>query len=273
MPLKPNLKLMGDHGSNGSFEKWKKDNEVPSGNAFCLHFEKGKKIFNYIGARHTVDPKSHTFKLIKKIIDKYKPDLVITEGVHSDEGINFKVDLKSYGGEGSYAIKVSRKYNSDYAGIEGRESKFFAELAKIFKIEDLYGFLFMQAYKYNCHTRKLTKQEFFSRFKQIKDHIDRDFGKLALDEFDPLKWFHQTFKKYFRYGLYLEYASPSNKKNAVITQKISYAHSVLRDTSNIKTLYKYLNAYDNVLFIMGMNHTNVDRPVLVDTFGDYTVIY
>jgi hypothetical protein len=255
---KQNIKLLNDHGTDGSYLKWKKENKITG--PYCLSFRINNKMFNYIGAQHTVDKKSPTFKLIRKVINKFKPMLIVIEGVEYKKGLNPL--LKNFQNEGSYAVSLGKRYGADFIGTEGDEGQLFDKLAKQFKKEDITGFIFLRMHKYYYRTKKESKDKFIDDFNKI----------YHTDQFDPIQWFENTFSKTFKYGRFLEYASPYDGKNAVITQIISAVYSKNRDINNIKRIYEFINKYDNILYIMGENHVYADKDVLVDTFGNYQII-
>jgi hypothetical protein len=45
----------------------------------------------------------------------------------------------------------------------------------------------------------------------------------------------------------------------------------IRDRANIRNLYKLINKYKDVVYIMGKNHVYADFLVLTDTFGKPTI--
>lgn len=252
---KPNMNLLNDDGVDGSNQRWKKQNNI--GTPYYLSFDDGHKTLNYIGAQHTTDQKSKTFRLIGKVIKKYNPDLVVIEGIPFDMGFN--PDISYFQGEGHYATKLAKKNKIDYVGVEGNEDKILRMLSRKYNKKDIYGYDFLHTYKYFYKTMKVGKHELYDDIKQ------------RIKNFDPDKWFMDTFGKKFRYGSYLEYASPYNGKDSNITQKISYDYSRYRNIMYIRNLYKLINKYNNILFIMGENHVYADKDILSDTFGDYMI--
>jgi hypothetical protein len=217
----PNMKLLKDHGVDGSYKKWKEQNSIIS--PYCLSFTKDSKIFNYIGAYHTDDENSNTFKLIKKIIKKYKPELIIVEGVRYDMGIN--PPLTNYHGEGKYAIDIGKKYGAKYTGVEGLEKDIVSELLTKYSRDDILGYDFLRSHKFSYNTIRISEEQFMSEFKEHNIFNDKTFN--------PVEWFENTFGEKFKYGSFLEYASPYKGPEAVLTQKLGYDFSRCRDIHSI----------------------------------------
>lgn len=116
MKYEPNLAKLNNHGADGSYAKWKMDNGIIS--QYCLTFKKGNFMLNYIGARHTTDVNSDTYKLIEQVIKKYKPKIILIEGVPHDRGID--PVLNNFVGEGSFAVSIGKQYGAVFSGIEER---------------------------------------------------------------------------------------------------------------------------------------------------------
>lgn len=259
---KPNLKLLQNHDG---FDEWSRKNKITV--PFCLSFKREKKIFNYIGVQHTTDKNSDVFKLITKTIKKYKPQMIILEGIENKLGVN--PILNNFGGEGYHAASEGNKYGSSFIGVEGSESKIIRALKKEFDPVDIMGFLFLRMHKIFFKMMKAPSHDFLRAFyeNEIK-HYKKIF---KVSDFNHKLWFFKTFKKQFRYGSFLEYASPV--RGEILTQKISCAYSRIRDTINIKNVYKLINKYNNVLYIMGKNHVYADIGILTETFGKHDVKY
>lgn len=263
----PNLSLRRDHGTDGAFSAWRRGLNVDTV-AFCLKFEKDNHILYYIGAQHTTDPTSDTFGYIETVVRKLCPetDIVLLEGIPRKMGIS--PPLSHFHGEGKFASDLARQRGIPYSGIEADEDDLLRSLAETYDPDDICGFLYLRMHKYFYRTLRKTRAEFVKDFAEYEaPTLARTLGASC----DPTEWFRRTFGKEFRYGRYLEYASPS-RDSKIITQRISFDYGELRDGQNLKTLYYFLSHYRTVLYIMGMNHVYADLPVLVDTFGGYRVV-
>jgi len=268
----PNIKLLYDQGqeTDKDFNQWKLNNNLTIYQPFCLHFHKKNKIFNYIGARHTINKKSATYKLIRKIIKKYKPELIVIEGIPNKLGLNPNIDDWHWVGESQYAIDMGKKYGCNYVGIEPDEEFIYKKLIKKgIKVDDIYGYIFLRWHTYSYSTLHVTKQKFINEWEKIRTyHLDREFKK---HKWDYQKWYLSRFHEKFKYGSNINYADPYGQSK-IITQNVSYEFGKIRNIFDIKKLYKYLNKYNNVLYIMGMNHPFADKDVLIDTFGNYNLL-
>jgi hypothetical protein len=262
MHIKPKTRLSRDHGVSGEFSEWTKKQKIPSDKSFCFKFTKDKFKLIYIGSKHTNDENSDTYKLINKIITKYKPKLIILEGIPNSKGIS--PPLINLFGEPGYAIKLAMQNDIKYTGIETHEDKILIKVNKKFKSTDIYGFCFLRLHKQFINNKE-TEDEFVKTFNnQTMKRLNNLF---SLNSWNYDEWFEETFHIKFIYGKFLEYASPYNGKDALITQKINYYIMCVRDRANIRTLYKLINKYKDVVYIMGKNHVYADFLVLKDTFG------
>jgi hypothetical protein len=271
----PNLNLLQNHGIDGSFNQWKIKNGIGQKNAFCLKFSKlfnnqGTRTLYYVGAIHTTDPSSDTHQIIKHIITDLKPDVVVIEGVPYSRGMSPELKHLS-GDEGSHAIGLAKKHHIPYSGIEESEEDIFMALSKKYKPIDIMGFIFLRTHKYCYKTLKMSFESFIDDFnKHEMKYMVNIFGK-KLSKINPLVWFRNVFGREFIYGQNLELATP-NFDSDIITHKISFDYSKDRDLGNIINLYKFINSYQTVLYIMGQNHVYADSRVLEKTFGKYSII-
>lgn len=266
----PKTELLRDHGSDGKFVEWKKQLKIPVKDAFCLKFKTfGKKLY-YIASNHTTDETSDTFAYIHQCINKYKPGLIILEGIPISKGIN--PNLKNVVGEPGYAMKLAIENKIDFIGIEGSEKDIILELAKRFNNDDIYGWFFLRDRKY-CHkTLKIGEEEFKHKYWiRSKKYLDEIFEKH--NSWNSDKWFSETFKKPFSYydNDTLEFASPI-KNSSIITQQINFENSKIRDWVNIKNLYSLINEHNTIIYIMGQNHAYADFDVILDTFKNYQIV-
>jgi hypothetical protein len=263
MRIKPKTRLLRTHHG---FNKWTKKHKIPNDKPFSFKFTKDKFKLNFIGTKHCNDENSDTYKLIKKIITENKPKIIVVEGIPYVKGVN--PALTNVAGEIGCAINLAIQNDIKYIGIETNEDKILIEINKKFKCEDIYGFSFLRCAK-QWYNNKQTKDEYIKYFNdRIKKRMDNLF---KLDNWNYDSWFQQTFNETYIYGNFLEYASPYNGKDAVITQLISFNILQIRDRANIRNLYKLINKYKDVVYIMGKNHVHADFLVLTDTFGKPTL--
>jgi len=257
--IKPNIKLLNDPGTNGSFDKWKKSEGIKDSESFCLKYCKNNKTLYYIGANHTNDEHSDTFRIIKNVIESNKPDIVIVEGIPYNANINDYIN--GIGGEVKYAINIAKNIGISQIGIECDNKYIEKQILKKYSKKDLLGYHFMSHYKYCYKTNK-----------DSKENMLKSFAKYYDPTFDGIKWFKKLYKKDFIYGKYLEYSAPYNVNNAQPTQLLSHDLNMIRSIGNIKNLYKIINDNDNIVYIMGMNHVYQEKDILGNTFGKYSVI-
>ena len=191
----------------------------------------------------------------------------MVEGILHNKGVNPNIQLS---GEGGYAVQLAKKYGIDYIGIECDEEELLATLTQKYGAENICGFYFLRLHKYYYKALKAPKADFIASFEVEEKFLHKKFNI----NFNPEKWYKNTFGKDFVYGRHIEYASPFADADANITQKIAAEHTYLRDQANLSNLYEVLNKRVPTLLIMGQNHVYADLPVLQHTFGKkYKLIY
>lgn len=263
--LKPDLKLLRDHGTTQSYSHWKEKNGINTTDGFCFKFIGASKILYYVGTKHTNDDTSDTFTYIRKCIKSRHPDIVVVEGIPYSRGMNPK--LTNLQNESKCAIETSITENINYIGIECDEKNILKKISKKYSIDDIYGFYFLRDWKIALMARKISEEQFRKEFVlHGKKYLDSIFGEKP---WNPDVWFKNTFDKEFIYNdtSSVEHASPRPNSD-IITQKISYKLSRLRDTCNIHNLYEIMNQPNHhcILYIMGQNHVYADFNVLAKTF-------
>ena len=113
-----------------------------------MKFSKGNKNLYYIGANHTNDIKSKTFKLIKNVIKKN--ELVIIEGVDYDYGLSPDI-LQGSGEEVKYAATLAIKNKTPFSGVEPSDKQIYTKLIRSgIKKKDVILFEILQEYKVFC---------------------------------------------------------------------------------------------------------------------------
>ena len=121
----PQLSKLHDHGVAGDkFGKWKKKNNIPRNDPFMLNYS--DKLY-YIGAIHTNDPKSSTYKMIDKAFKKFDVDFVVIEGVSFELGISPKLTYQNEN-EVKHTIEMASKYKLPYCGVEPTDKIIYSEL-------------------------------------------------------------------------------------------------------------------------------------------------
>lgn len=263
--IKPDLKLLRDHGVSGNrFHNLKKKYGISYNDPFCMKFENKKKKLYYIASIHTNDPKSRTFRLIKNIINKV--EFVIVEGINFEWGLSPDVGRRK--GEMKYATTLAIDNRIPFSGVEPSDKYIYKRLIDDgIKKKDIVLFEILREYKVFCKNG-YTEEQFYEHIKKnVFPYLRKmlKFGKF--EKFNFHKYFEKRIGEKFIYcKIDLEISSP-NKNGKYITNRISAENNFIRDAEIIKNLYKYLNQYDNILFIYGQNHYYAHLKILEKTFG------
>lgn len=261
--IKPDLTKIRDHGVSGNrFSKWKKTQKINVNDPFIVRYNNNDKLLSYIGTKHTNDPTSKTFSLIKNnIVGK---DLVIVEGVPFGKGISPVLTFGG-GGEMEYAMKLAIKHKISYSGVEPTYKVLYAKTIKhgIGK-KDIILLECLRQYKIFAFQWKKPENDFREDMQHLLTYL---FKILHIKKFVFDKVFKKTIGVDFEYGKTdPEIASP-DKDGKYYTNKISAMMAQIRELEIIQNIYKYINQCNNILIIYGQNHFYSDMKILEKTFG------
>ena len=91
--------------------------------------------------------------------------------------------------------------------------------------------------------------------------------------YDPLDWFRGTFGKQYEYGKFLDHSSPrpgANTNN--VSRRIANSIAAKRNPALIKNLCDISTRHRVVAYVIGRDHIWYDLPVLMEMFGEYTIV-
>lgn len=193
--ITPKLNLLRDHGMDGEFNLWIKENNLGN-DVFKLHFKTENKKLTYIGTKYIDNLKSKTFNVIKDIISNNFFDLIIVEGVPYDKGLNPDLNRSGWEYEMSFAIDLAKNHNINYAGIEPLDKDIYNKLLPEYKIEDLMLFEALREYKLSYQSKK--DYHFFMHMINniIVPYISKILGYVNFN-FNFLEYFKLKYKIYY----------------------------------------------------------------------------
>src|SRR5260221_4801903 len=132
------------------------EEELPLQRPFIACHKNHEQELCYIGSDHSSDINSKTFKLIRKTIEEFKPDLLVLEGFETNKGlspiamINYvrksctpssSDDFKC--GEPQYAVHLAHLMNIPFIGGEPDDEEIFTPLqGQGYEKDDIFGFYF-----------------------------------------------------------------------------------------------------------------------------------
>lgn len=227
----------------------------------------------YIAVRHDQGIESPTFRLIKKTIDDFKPNIIILEGSETREGIS-PLNLFSYYegcqpdfskcGEPNYAGWLAFKEGIPIVFGEPTDEDVKKEfLAKKYTEQDLLGYYFLRYYNEQSVSGKKEFNESMPWFRsERRFNIPSSFG-FTYQDF--LKWyFRKTGKPFNPQHVEDPFSKKLGRSLLVLAQKISN----YRDENITRMIADYLGRYDRVMVVYGAGHFATQRKVLEKMFSD-----
>ena len=256
-------------------------NKEPFKAPYISMFEKGKKKLWFAAIQHSSDSESSSFKTIHEAFTRFKPEVVIIEGVEDTGELspeNFTqyvmkmADQKSkWSSEAAYSAWLALQRHIPYAPSEptnlsiaesfeksGRtkEDYLYFEVARILPQWKMQG----KVKNWSEYTTEAKKFGIYA-FKQvgIKKHFD-------FKEF--LDWFHSKMGKVLKYNsLTPEDFSPQLEMNPTELNRLSNEADSQRERHINEVTVKMLNQYNRVMIVFGSGHLVKHRAVLTDLLG------
>lgn len=266
--MRPNISLLRDHGVyRGKYSRFKLKHKLKLLEPYIVKFTKDDININYIATNHTIDKKSKTFKLIKKLINN-KIDLVIIEGLPFKYGINPQ-DINYGPSEIQHALSLSLKHKVNFSGVEPTDNQIYKNLLKLkFSKNDIILWECLRMYKI-YYRDGFSKEDFYNECNVLIPFVSKNIKnikKIKNEQFNFDNYYEKTFNIKFNYGKTdLEISSPNIKGN--ITNKISHHNSLFRDAEIMQNTYKLINrGYKNIVIIYGQNHLYAQFDVFSNDF-------
>lgn len=252
-------------------------------------FSTSKTKIIYLATNHTNDIKSKTFAWIRTVINNFKPNLIIFEGVVSSNGyspqniihsINKKNSPSNWvSGEHLYAAYFGNNNNIPFLGGEADEQIIFNRLKKYgYSTDDIIFFYFSKQIPQLYREKLISKQEdlklAFPDF--IKRLINKSKSKIlnVSSYFEKYKiWINkhigkseETFNVFdFKTLINSNNTAPISKGNFL--QKLSSRIGIIRDKHIINVISNNSHKFDKILVVYGASHLSTQYGVLSKIFG------
>lgn len=253
---------------------------------FAVYYKNQERELCYIGADHSADIDSKTFKLIQTTIEEFKPDLLILEGFEIKKGFS-PAALISYihkscvtpssqefrCGEPLYAAYLAHNKNIPFIGAELDDEQIFLDLqSQGYEKNDVFGFYF---------TRQIP--QYFNE-KQIADanELPQKFDELLkctsvhginLTYASYQDWLNQKMGRPVNISELMDTNLVAPIPNGNNLQQISSKINLLRDQHILKVIFDSFSSFKRVLVIYGASHFLTQRDVFVQYFGKEICIH
>ncbi|MFN7038057.1 MAG: hypothetical protein ACK4OM_00600 [Alphaproteobacteria bacterium] len=248
---------------------------------FLLEFSKANKKLWYIGAVHSNELNSETFKLIDSFFSKHTPDIVIIEGLETKESkkihnlikakcSNLKsITNQSFCEENLYTALKAQEFNIPVIGGEPIDE----ELLRIVKQygydeEDYINFWFSSAIPQLYREGKLT---LFNQIESNYTEFAKSFPSRNLKYASYKAWLEDKILKVeFQELINANFTAPIKDGNYL--QQLSSIIGIERDKHIVKIIFNSLSRYNKVLIVYGHSHVLTQLPAFEAYIDNYIAL-
>ncbi len=243
------------------------------------HFHNGKKDLYYMASTHVSGINNPTCKTVELAIDKYKPQVVVVEGLPTEEGFSPESFLEGIkkemagshitSGEPPYVAYLAQQRNIPFIGGEPADTALFKAMEERgYPAKDVMAF-------YVLHWVPQDKREglpmdessFAERSKHRLSEYSHNGETLIYEEFKAWYEKHKTGNKHYL-DIGIEDIIPYSSPGANYFQKLNSHTGILRDQNVLNTISSLLAHNDRVMVVYGNGHIVRSRPVLENMFQD-----
>lgn len=244
---------------------------------------RGHKLV-FVGARHSTDPDSPTFRLIGDVYALTNVDVLIAESFPYSLGDNpermsawlerqTETDGLVQGGETVPALRGAIAQGARYFGGEPDDSELLARLeAQGVSGEDVLGFYTLRTVPQWVRQERIDGPEDARLPALIEDELDYNRERLQLpasllaDYQSWAAWYARINGKPFGASFESEEAAPL-ADGAWPTNRISASIGLARDAFLLDIIATHLNAGDDVMVVFGSSHLAQVLPALDHMLG------
>lgn len=277
---------------------------------YVARYERRGRSLAYVAALHEHRLGCATFRLIESLFDRFRPEVVIIEGIETEHGMSpaffidavespLQEDCSSRQGrslEDDRALKGDRSQEEDlwplgepgytasvalargvpFIGGEPTDSEIRDAVVEG-TIEDrdlLYYYLTRQIPQW-----KRTGEDQARSFEILfAECIDRDMKRLGLDDMAPADsnhftaWYEERNGRPFSYEeITTQHTAPIEGESALFTNKMSLRIGEVRDTHIVRLIADLLERHDRVLIVYGAGHHVQQEKVLERMLGAFRI--
>lgn len=251
------------------------------------HFSKDNKHLYYIGSMHGTDFQNQSHEIIQQAGKKYKPELIIVEGVETQLGLSPSLgfDPKNphsvkhlilHSNENIHTAEAARLQKIPFIGGEPTSESIFQALEKEgHSTKDVMAFFLIRTIPIWKRSGLLNEPEKFTKManefldsNRIFKHIPKE-ARLTVDEFNSWYDAHKAEignKKAI--DATAGDSNPNHAPDANYFQKMSNIMDQVRDRHLINLISDSLSSYDKVMVVYGNIHQYVGAPVFEQMFGN-----
>jgi hypothetical protein len=253
------------------------ERNLPALPPFMACYKKDDRELCYIATNHGSDASSPTFKLIKKVMDEFRPDFVVLEGFESNMGLSPK-DVteihekfcKTNGAkceEPLYAISLAKEKGIPFIGAEPDD----AEVYDNFRSEGYsrnetfslyFALLVPQFYRAG---QIATMADVHKKFDQYYKMSGVSGVTLTFPEYE--EWLKRNIDKTLEFSDMVNPLFVAPLSNGSKIQQMSNKLEWIRDRHILRTILDYFRQYKRVLVVYGHSHFLTQIDVLEQHLG------
>lgn len=223
---------------------------------YIYRIEKGKKLFLYLGSKHSFDPTHPQFTTFKEEFEKANPQLVLTEGTSKWKADFPTKEDAAKRGEMSFLSFLAKGAGIPVESFDTTLKEEISMLSKKFSREEILAHHVLRSVWYgeNVYLAELKEFQELGWEEATMENIKRLQRELCKVEFDPKNT-----------EFYMKVASPTEKLSVI--NEVSRELNILRDTHMIQKIFEKLDQYDRIVAVVGASHTVMQEPAIRAEFG------
>ncbi|MFC1680046.1 hypothetical protein ACFL2T_07550 [Elusimicrobiota bacterium] len=260
----------------GLVDGWSAEGEgsVPFPPPYTARYDDGRAALSFVAARHGRD--MHTFFLIDKEINEFRPRVIIIEGLATAEGLSSQKWLRKMDehrlwdeAEPCFATKLAVAYGIPFMGGEPTPVELKDGMAESrFSLKDFQGFYIIRTL-----TARPKQPDFSAAFAKVVSEFRQEFriedGSGLFSEPGFLDWYRKKNGKEFDYASIAQHeVFPRSGRKALHSQKVSMATSMFRNRHLAAVIAAMLDSYGRVLIVYGAGHHIELKRVLDGMLGE-----
>ena len=243
---------------------------------FVSEFKKASRSLRFIAARHEGNTQSPTLKTVRSEFDRFKPEVVILEGMpntgetspnwYLTHCLSQQEDNFKSGGEASYACTLAGKRNIKFVTGEPPLSELVTGIiGQGFELNDVIGWMIFCQLAQHSQAHDINEQSAENIAYQISHNVSKSSNKNIqpwnIGTFNT--WYQSKMGKRFSVqDIDTESLSPSTNDDASFLQKVMNAADQIREPHILKVIAEQLSLHERVLVVYGAAHLGKQQHAL-----------
>lgn len=238
-------------------------------------FNTETNVLKFLATDHANKTEHPTFKTVKSIFEKFKPELVILEGFEDGGQLSSpsqiahadRCNAEGYQscGEPSYAVYLASRTSIPFVSGDPSEQMILPVLqSKGYSTQDLIGYSLMQLIPQWRRAGELDSETTPARLVKRATWYSEQLNSPETFTFETLKqwYFNQTGEKFDFNKIGTSSVAPTNDGKSTNLNKLSFQVGLIRDSYLVSKIQFGVNKFQRTLVIFGQGH--LVKPNLAD---------